>query len=99
MMPFDLRSELKSKLCAKGGGFNLKKSSTNVDIFNKRKVAEKSDKSERCVKTGESSSELLKSLREKQEKNLEENRQENLSFKEKLKLIEKSSQLLPPSPV
>ena len=91
MMPFDLRSELKSKL---GGGFNLKKSSTNVDIFsnsNNRKVAEKTAET--------STSELLRSLRDKQGKIVDENGQENLSFKEKLKLIEKSSQLalLPPA--
>ena len=96
LMPFDLRSELKSKLGTKSG-FNLKKSATNVDIFSNNNRTSIENKTADATKTNiTNTSDLLKSLREKQGKiSLEENGQENLSFREKLKLIEKSCQATP----
>lgn len=94
LFPMDLRSELKKRIG--GGNVGLKKSSTNVDIFNNRKPVLDVPKLNRVSPM--KPSDLLKSIKEKQlqrkeaeENNTDENAQENLSFKEKLKLIERSS--------
>ena len=94
LFPMDLRSELKKRIG--GGNVGLKKSSTNVDIFNNRKPVLDVPKLNRVSPM--KPSDLLKSIKEKQlqrkeaeESKTEENEQENLSFKEKLKLIERSS--------
>lgn len=94
LFPMDLRSELKKRIG--GGNVGLKKSSTNVDIFNNRKPVLDVPKLNRVSPL--KPSDLLKSIKEKQlqrkeaeENTTDENAQENLSFKEKLKLIERSS--------
>ncbi|CRL08353.1 CLUMA_CG021256, isoform A [Clunio marinus] len=97
LFPLDLRSELKLRVGGGKAGFSLKKSTTNVDIFDKKP---KSDPIP--IKLPEAKinrpSDLLKSLQEKQSQKTvakddsdDEGGQENLSFKEKLQLIERSS--------
>lgn len=93
LFPLDLRSELKNRVGGKAG-FSLKKSTTNVDVF---KV--KSDPIPIRL-PDRSPTDLLKTLQEKDIKKKIDNKnderddeggQENLSFKEKLLLIERSS--------
>lgn len=90
LFPLDLRSELKNRVGGKAG-FSLKKSTTNVDVL---KV--KSDPIP--IKLPDRPTDLLKSLQAKDIKKKvanddsdDEGGQENLSFKEKLQLIERSS--------
>lgn len=103
--PHDLRSELMQRI---GGGaksgFQLKKSTTNVDIFSHSQFK----KTNNVAITEENlrkPSDLLKSLREKRDTNDDNDSEnnnsdglENLSFKEKLKLIEQSSKNINLSP-
>lgn len=96
LFPLDLRSELKKRVGGKDG-FSLKKSSTNVDIFEKKKT----ESDPIPIKLTETRpirpSELLKSIQESQVRRKvqddsdDEGGQEKLSFKEKLQLIERSS--------
>lgn len=96
LFPLDLRSELKQRVGGKSG-FSLKKSSTNVDIFEKKKtqsdpIAIKLPE----IKTNRPS-DLPKSIQvsqmrgKVQDDSDDEGGQENLSFKEKLQLIERNS--------
>lgn len=96
LFPLDLRSELKQRVGGKVG-FSLKKSSTNVDIFEKKK---KTESDPIAIKLPEIKSnrpsDLLKiqenQMRRKvQDDSDDEGGQEKLSFKEKLQLIERSS--------
>lgn len=94
LFPLDLRSELKLRVGGKAG-FSLKKSSTNVDVFNKNKSDPipiklpvlRADKSNDFVRAIQGNSMRRKS----KEDSDDEGGQENLSFKEKLQLIERSS--------
>lgn len=96
LFPLDLRSELKLRVGGKAG-FSLKKSSTNVDVSNKNK--EKSDPIPIKLQTRRSdkSNDLVKAIQENalqrksKDDSDDEGGQENLSFKEKLQLIERSS--------
>ena len=94
LFPLDLRSELKQR-CVGGGiaGFALKKSSTNIDIGIK-----KSDPIPIAAVAPCNPSDLLKSIKQRELKSKlqkddsdDEDGVENLSFKEKLQLIERSS--------
>lgn len=96
-LPFDLRLELKQKIDnSQKLGFLLKKSSTNVDIFNKdlnsKRILKKPEETPR---------DLLKSFNKKIDSSDADSSDalENLSFKEKLKLIEQSSKNSNRSPV
>lgn len=96
LFPLDLRSELKQRVGGGKGGFSLKKSVTNVDVFNKNK----SPSAPIPIKLPVSKpTDLLKSIRDREARKKstqdgdsdDEGGQEKLSFKEKLQLIEKSS--------
>lgn len=96
LFPLDLRSELKQRVGGKAG-FSLKKSTTNVDIFSKKE--QQSDPIPIKLPDARTSrpSDLLKSIqvleirKKVQDDTDDEGGQENLSFKEKLQLIERSS--------
>lgn len=97
LFPLDLRSELKLRVGGGKAGFSLKKSSTNVDVFSRNKESEPIPMKLPEAKTNRPS-DLLKSLQEMEirkkvvpDDSDDEGGQENLSFKEKLKLIERSS--------
>lgn len=96
LFPLDLRSELKQRVGGKSG-FSLKKSTTSVDIFSKKE--QQSDPIPIKLPDARTSrpSDLLKSIqvleirKKVQDDGDDEGGQENLSFKEKLQLIERSS--------
>lgn len=96
LFPLDLRSELKQRVGGKAG-FSLKKSTTNIDVFSKKE--QQSDPIPIKLPDARTSrpSDLLKSIqvleirKKVQDDDDEEGGQENLSFKEKLQLIERSS--------
>jgi hypothetical protein len=97
LFPLDLRSELKSRVGGKVG-FSLKKSSTNVDIFEKKKTQSDPIPIKLPKIKSNRPSDLLKSIQESQmrrkvqdDSDEDEGGQEKLSFKEKLQLIERSS--------
>jgi hypothetical protein len=96
LFPLDLRSELKQRVGGKGG-FSLKKSSTNVDIFDKTKTQSDPIAIKLPEIKSNRPSDLLKSIQESkmrrkvQDDSDDEGGTENLSFKEKLQLIERSS--------
>jgi hypothetical protein len=96
LFPLDLRSELKQRIGGGLAGFSLKKSITNVDVFNNndRKVTEPI--SIRASQVISKPDDLLKSigrrdLSRKINDDSDDDGMENLSFKEKLQLIERSS--------
>jgi hypothetical protein len=93
LFPLDLRSELKQRVGGKGG-FSLKKSTTNVDIFEKKTQSDPIAIKPPVIKSNRPS-DLLKSTQENQMRRKDdsddEGGTENLSFKEKLQLIERSS--------
>lgn len=90
LFPLDLRSELKQRIGGGKVGFALKKSSTNIDI--RKKEATTSTIPIPIVKN-----DLLRSVNKKKKSLDSEDDEdedaavENLSFKEKLQLIERSS--------
>jgi hypothetical protein len=96
LFPLDLRSELKNRVGGKGG-FSLKKSSTNVDIFDKKTTQSDPIAIKLPEIKSNRPSDLLKSIQESkmrrkvQNDSDDEGGTENLSFKEKLQLIERSS--------
>lgn len=96
LFPLDLRSELKQRVGGKGG-FSLKKSSTNIDIFEKKKTESDPIPIKLPEMKTNRPSDLLKSIQESQMRRKvqddsdDEGGQEKLSFKEKLQLIERSS--------
>ena len=94
LFPLDLRSELQQRVGGKVG-FSLKKSSTNVDIFEKKKT--QSDpiaiklpdvKPNRPSELPIQDSQMRRKVQDDSD---DEGGQEKLSFKEKLQLIERSS--------
>lgn len=92
LFPLDLRSELQQRVGGKVG-FSLKKSSTNVDIFEKKTIQSDPIAIKLPDMKSNRPSELLKSQmrRKVQDDSDDEGGQEKLSFKEKLQLIERSS--------
>lgn len=95
LFPLDLRSELKQRVGGGKVGFSLKKSVTNVDVFNKDKqssspisIKQRESKPSTLIKSNQSC-EIRKEATE--EESAEESGQEKLSFKEKLQMIERSS--------
>lgn len=93
LFPLDLRSELKQRVGGKGG-FSLKKSSTNVDVFEKKKTESDPIPIKLPEIKNNRPSDLLKSLQMRgkvHDDSDDEGGQEKLSFKEKLQLIERSS--------
>lgn len=94
LFPLDLRSELKQRVGGGKAGFSLKKSSTNVDVLTK----DRQQSAPIPIRLPESRpTDVLKSIKEKetlksaQDDSDDEGGQEKLSFKEKLRLIERSS--------
>lgn len=96
LFPLDLRSELKQRVGGKAG-FSLKKSSTTAEVFNKAKEPTQPIPIRLPELTSSRPNDLLKSIQEKeirrraQDDSDDDGGQENLSFKEKLQLIERSS--------
>lgn len=97
LFPLDLRSELKQRVGGKAG-FSLKKSTTNVDIFSgKRELPSAPIPIKLPDARTSRPSDLLKSIqvleirKKAPDDSDDEGGQENLSFKEKLQLIERSS--------
>ena len=96
LFPLNLRSELQQRVGGKVG-FSLKKSSTNVDIFEKKTIQSDPIAIKLPDMKSNRPSELLKSIQESQMRRKvqddsdDEGGQEKLSFKEKLQLIERSS--------
>lgn len=93
LFPLDLRSELKKRVGGGKVGFALKKSSTNIDVLkDDRKISDP-------ITIANKPSDLLRSIRErelkvsqvKKDDSDDDDGVENLSFKEKLQLIERSS--------
>lgn len=93
LFPLDLRSELKNRLG--GGGFNLKKSTTNVDIFSKKSepIAIKLPELPKAGKPSDlrKSMQVMEISKKVENDSDDEGGMEKLSFKEKLQLIERSS--------
>lgn len=95
LFPLDLRSELKSRLGGKGG-FALKKSSTSFDVRKQEAVAASSVPI--LIPNNNNNNNDLSTMMKKKKlidkddnDNEEDAGVENLSFKEKLQLIERSS--------
>lgn len=99
LFPLDLRSELKKRVGGGKAGFALKKSVTNVDMINNNSSCSRSAAiSIPMPRMIGKPNDLLKSMQaiklaknDSVDDDDEEPGVENLSFKEKLKLIERSS--------
>lgn len=94
LFPLDLRSELNSKLKQRIGGgkvgFALKKSSTNVDVW-KQEVVATTSSAPIPIKSNDLLRSVKKKIVDRGDDEDEDAGVENLSFKEKLQLIERSS--------
>lgn len=95
LFPLDLRSELKQRIGGGKAGFALKKSSTNIDV-RKQEVMTTTTTTTSAVPIPTIKNDLLRSVKmRKQQSNDSDDDEdagvENLSFKEKLQLIERSS--------
>lgn len=96
LFPLDLRSELKQRIGGGIAGFSLKKSVTNVDVL-KNDRNETEPISIRASQVISKPDDLLKSIgrrdisRKVNDDSDDDGGMENLSFKEKLQLIERSS--------
>lgn len=92
LFPLDLRSELKQRIGGGLAGFALKKSSTNVDVSRgnlNRKQEVVTSSVPIPIKN-----DLVRTLKKKKSEDSDDDEDagvENLSFKEKLQLIERSS--------
>jgi len=87
LFPLDLRSELKQRVGGGKAGFALKKSSTNIDVSNNLVMSEPIS-----IGFGRMSCDRPKTeYKKKVDSDDEDGGVENLSFKEKLQLIERSS--------
>lgn len=84
LFPLDLRSELKQRVGGGKAGFSLKKSSTNIDVSNKAS-------SKPIAISLKSNNIKIEEKKKKTDSDDEDAGLENLSFKEKLQLIERSS--------
>jgi hypothetical protein len=93
LFPLDLRSELKQRLGGGKVGFALKKSSTSIDV-RKQEVVAASSVPILIPNNNNNNNDLStkkKKLIDTDDNDNEDAGVENLSFKEKLKLIERSS--------
>lgn len=87
LFPLDLRSELKQRVGGGKAGFALKKSSTNIDVSNNLVMSEPIP-----IGFGRKPCDRPKiEFKKKADSDDEDGGVENLSFKEKLQLIERSS--------
>ncbi|KAL7050581.1 hypothetical protein ACKWTF_004132 [Chironomus riparius] len=87
LFPLDLRSELKQRVGGGKSGFALKKSSTHYDVSNNLVMSEPIS-----IGFGRKPCDRLKTeIKKKDDSDDEDGGVENLSFKEKLQLIERSS--------
>jgi hypothetical protein len=92
LFPLDLRSELKQRIGGGKAGFALKKSSTNVDVS-----GGSLNRKQEVVRTSVPipiKNDLVRTLNKKKSEESDDDEDagvENLSFKEKLQLIERSS--------
>jgi hypothetical protein len=89
LFPLDLRSELKQRLGGGKVGFALKKSSTSIDVRKQEVVATSSVPIP--IPNNNDLSAKKKKLIDTDDNDNEDAGVENLSFKEKLQLIERSS--------
>lgn len=98
LFPLDLRSELKQRIGGGKSGFSLKKSSTNIDVVRKREEATTTKPTTSVPIPINNNNDLLRrsvmTINKKKSVDSDDDEDggvENLSFKEKLQLIERSS--------
>lgn len=93
LFPLDLRSELKQRVGGGKPGFALKKSSTHVEVSGGENLLRKQEVARSSVPIP-IKNDLMRNLMKKKSEDSDDDEDagvENLSFKEKLQLIERSS--------